>query len=133
MEKGITSSSEQLQSVNKNGSVNEKNESVKVVGEDNEVVPSKKGLEQSAEDSTKKFSTLKSGKFGSSNRFEILNFPLACDDGGMEKNVMVTRQARAAFVGVADLMKSLKPKKKSQVEKGKNKAGTSSERPLILT
>ncbi|XVE56936.1 hypothetical protein DITRI_Ditri04bG0050800 [Diplodiscus trichospermus] len=76
-------------------------------------------------------SMLKSGKSGSSNRFEILDSTLDCDEDGIVGNnwAMAPRQVRAASAGVADLMKTLKHKKKGPGDKGKNKVNTSSEGP----
>ncbi|XVE63419.1 hypothetical protein DITRI_Ditri07aG0019200 [Diplodiscus trichospermus] len=78
--------------------------------------------------------TLSSGtktvKARSTNRFEILNSTLEDEGEVGSKGVMVQRQARAASAGVADLMKTLKSKRKGQGDKG-NKASTSSEGFLI--
>ena len=67
----------------------------------------------------------------SSNRFAILNAgmdialenDLRCQDNEIESMEEVTkpRKVRAASAGVAELMKSLKPKKKGPIDKGKPK------------
>ncbi|XVE50102.1 hypothetical protein DITRI_Ditri01bG0134500 [Diplodiscus trichospermus] len=74
-------------------------------------------------------SGFKSEKSGSSNRFDILNSTLDCEEEREEerKKVMVSRQIRAASAGVADLMKTLKPRGKGQGDKRKIKANASSE------
>ena len=68
---------------------------------------------------------------GSSNRFAILdtekNMALGNDlckqvtEMESQKEVVETKKVRAASAGVAELMKSLKPKKKGPIDKGKIK------------
>ena len=66
-------------------------------------------------------------KSASTNRFEILNTerPLeeeTCVESRHEETAMAeTRKTRAASAGVAELMNSLKAKKKGPIDKGKNK------------
>ena len=65
-------------------------------------------------------------KFGFANKFDILNSVISRDemDYGeiLEEDLLVEpRKARAASVGVVDLMTSLKPRKKNQFDKRKSK------------
>ncbi|XVE67086.1 hypothetical protein DITRI_Ditri08aG0131700 [Diplodiscus trichospermus] len=53
--------------------------------------------------------------------------PARCSNCGEDRIPITPRQARAASASVADLMKSLKLKKKGPADKGKNNANTSSE------
>ena len=77
-----------------------------------------------------------SPKSGSSNRFALLDTivekdenlenELNCDAENeqmieVEKTLMETRKSRATSAGVAELMKTLKPKKKGPIDKGRNK------------
>ena len=67
-----------------------------------------------------------SGKSGSNNRLEVLNSAVCNEEAGIEKLmgedlVIEPRHTRVAAAGVADLMKSLKPRKKCQIDKNKNK------------
>ena len=66
------------------------------------------------------------GKSGFNNRFEVLNSAVCNEEVDtkefMGKDLVIKpRRMRAASAGVADLMKSLKSRKKGQIDKSKNK------------
>ena len=65
-------------------------------------------------------------KFGFANIFDILNFVISMDEMDswkmLEEDLHVEpRKARAALVEIADLMKSLKLRKKGLIDKRKSK------------
>ena len=72
-----------------------------------------------------------SAKLGSINRYAILDSITEEIDSAtldsveqLEQDIVVgIKKAKAALLGVADLMKTLKPKKKDLIDKGKAKAG----------